>query len=749
MEYPADCPITAAPTEDGDLPDNQNAARRPIIIYLCGLLSFWGILTLAACNLSDLEESVEGFVKAPQFDAISVSYPTTERDSTIVDHYFGYTIADSYRWLEQDATERVTAWTKAQHALLGSFMSKVPFYEAIDDYLKELSTYYRRGIPSYHGEHYYFTYNPGGWTRDALVRAASLNDSVTIVLNPNTWEVGPSFQLGKYDFSSDGRFLVYEQQHIQTGESSLKVVDLQESLAFDDELLVRGVNTLCWHGDGFYYTTFASPASNRPQLFHRLYYHRLGHPQAEDELIFADQRYPEGRITAYVDTTSNHLILEVKGDGSGNAAYFRPLDSADPSFNPLTEGSDYRFEWAGGTANHLYFLTDRGADKGKLIRISTLQPEAAYWETVIPERGDVIGSVWRLADQWIVDYWRDATSHVLLFSTSGQELRRLHLPEPGTLTGFSQGRNPQELFFGFTSYVRPQTVYRLDAKNYRSALLYSSHPSFSAKDYSMKQEWVTAYDNTPIPIFILYRKGLTLSQPRFTLLLNAQHQQQVQMPQWNASGHHLIPAVLQQGGVVVVANARGSTGFGRRWQNGGRRLQQQQRIDDLQAVAEYLREQDFVEDSRLAVFGSGVGATLVAATLNQRPDLFAAATIENGWYDLLRYHHFLGAVPAQAHFGTVRDSLQNDRLLGCSPLQNVLPNNFPATLLLTSSHSGQGVPLHSRKFAAELQYQQKGTGPILLFGTNAEQSRSNGQQENASAAILSFLFYQTKTHWSK
>ncbi len=747
MENPADCPSSQTSTSSGRLPVACHWFSKPQLAYTLWLLFLYGVMALTACDLSDLEDSVEGLVQSPQFDPIAVSYPPTPRDSAVVDDYYGYTIADNYRWLEQDTAEQVLAWSSDQNKLTKEYLSKVPFYDAVRERLDQLKAYYRRGIPSYHGDHYYFTYNSGDWPRDALARTKGLTDSVTIVLNPNSWEEGTAFELGKYAFSADGRYLVYEQHHKLTGESKLKVVDLEESLALSDELRVRGVSTLRWHRTGFYYTSYPSPDDGRPQLFHRLYYHQLGTPQREDELVFADYRNPERRIMAFPDTNTNSLVLEIRGDGPGNAAYYRPLDSDDPSFVPLIENLDYRFEWAGGSSEHLHFVTDLGADKSRLIKVNKEQPQRSYWETIIPERGDLMGKVWRYADQWIVDYWRDATSHVLLFSTTGQEQRRLHLPEPGTITAFSAGKTSQELFFGFTSYLRPETVYRLDAGSYRSALLYSPHPSFTAEKYTLRQEWVTAYDNTPIPIFILHQKENPLSQPKFTLLVNAQHEQDAQMPHWNATGHYLIPAVLEQGGVVVVANLRGSSGFGRRWQNSGRLTQQQQSLDDLQAVAEYLREQQFVVADRLGVYSTGVGATLVGATLNQRPDLFAATAIEDGWYDLLRYQLFAGAVPKLAQFGSVRDSIQNDHLLSYSPLQNVLPNNFPATLVVASQNSTQGVPLHSRKLAAELQGQQKGAGPILLYTRPSNTQAGADKQVNTGAAILSFLFYQTKTNW--
>lgn len=745
MEYPADCSPSSTPPECVRSALSTRTVtplfRMVPLSYVC-LLS---LFVLSGCEFSDLEEAVEGLGQTQRFDPIELTYPNTFRDTAVLDDYFGYTISDHYRWLEVDQSQSVVDWSTKQNALTQHYLQQVPFTNSISQRLGQLATYYRRGTPTYHAGYYYFKYNPGDWPQDALARAEQLTDSVTIVLNPNTWAAGPNYELGRYAFSADGRFLTYEQQHPNKEESTLRLVDLLESEALEDEIRVWGLSTLSWYKGGFYYTTFPGPSSGSPQQFHRLFYHQLGARQTQDELVFADHRFPERRITAYPDTLSQSLVLELRGDGPGNAAYFRPLDSEDPSFIPLTENLDYRFEWAGGTSQHLHFVTDLDADKGRLIKVNKTQPEPLYWEDVIAERGDVIGAVWHYANQWIVDYWRDATSHVLLFSEQGRELRRLHLPEPGTITEFSTGKSAQELFFGFTTYLRPETVYRLDADTYRSALLYSPHPNFKAEDYLLRQEWVTAYDDTPLPVFILHRKDLPMTQPQLTLLVNTQNQKQAQLPHWNATGSLLIPAVLEQGGVVVLANLRGSTGFGRSWQRDGRRTLQQQALDDLQAVGEYLREQSYVSPERLAVYGYGVGATLATATLNQRPDLFTAAVAENGWYDLLNYHQFPGSLAYQDQFGTVRDSLECDHVLSYSPLHNAVPNKFPATLLLSSGNSAPAVPLHSRKLAAELQAQQKGQAPILWYSGSGEDAEA--KENTRAAAILAFLVYQTKTTW--
>ena len=711
-------------------------------IFLCGIFCL-----ASGCEEASLENLVGGQTEVFSFDTIEVTYPNTLRDGAVADRYFGYPVSDPYRWLESDTSAQVRKWVVAQQNTTTNYIDEVPFRVAIAKRLQELQTYRRAGLPSFHGEHYYYLYNKGSWAEDVLARSIGLKDSITVVLNPNSWDVGTNYRLGHYAFSLDGRYLAYEQQAKNGQHSIIRVVDLEERTSLPDSLQVEGLTTLDWYGDGFFYTTFPKGPPSAPRLFHRLYFHRLGTAQRTDDLVFTDYRDPERRITAYTDTASQCLVLEVRGNGMGNAVYFRSLKSDDPSFTPIEESLDYRFEWAGGTADHLYFVTDYRANQGKLLKVSIEQPAPGFWEEHIPQGEDEMLGSWRMGNHWIVKYLRDATHNVVLYDSLGERVRRMHLPEPGSFTGLSAGKSPSELFFGVSSFFRPETVYRLDLERYRSALVYNAVPDFKGADYQLSLQWISSYDDTNLPILLLHKKSLNLAEPHPTLLIGAGKEGEPLVPNWNPTGHFLIPAALEQGMVVAVANLRGSYGFGRNWRQEGRLRQQQTRLDDLQAVAEYLREQPFVAAERLAVYGAGQGGTLVAATLNQRPDLFSVVIAENGWYDMLRYHQFRGAVPQLPVFGSSLDSLQADHLLSYSPLHNAAPSKFPATLLLSNPYNSSGVPLHSRKLAAELQYQQRGYQPTLLYTKSVDQSMEQTKADSWGVAALSFLFYQTQTVW--
>lgn len=748
MKYQVNDQLCATP-----MPGNT-----PTITTKCSLLVFFSslkyflsmlplLLLTTACGLDQIEEAV-GLGTEVSFDTIALSYPATATNTDVVDQYFGYTVADPYRWLENGQDERVRTWSAAQQQNTDQYLQQIPFRAAITEELNQLSAFQQYGLPQYQGQFYYLRYNDGSWPKPVLARVQQFTDSVTVVLNPNTWPAGATYELGAFAFSADGRYLVYEQRPVQGEESILRIVDVQDRTRFEDAVQVRGLTSLNWHEQGFYYTTYPEPAAGKPQSFHQLRFHALGTHAGKDELVFADYRNPESRITAFVDTTSHQLVLEVEGQGLGNAAYFRALDSDDPSFTPLVEHQDYRFRFAGGSATDLYFVTDLQADNGRLIKVKIDQPERRYWEDLLAEQQtDVLQEAWYFSGQWMVHYLRDATSFVLLLDENGQETRRVFMPESGTLAGVSRGKHSQELFFSFTSFLRPPTIYRLDLNQYRSALLYAPHPGFKAEDYQMQLKWVRAYDDVSIPVFLLHRKDLVVSEGHFTLLLAAGSDANPLVPAWNPTGQMLVPAILAQGGVVAVANVRGSNGFGRQWRNAGILERAQKRLDDVQAVAEYLREQSYVDPNKLTAYGAGAGATLVMASLNQRPDLFTAVAAESGWYDLLRYHQFPGAAEQYASFGTSQDSLQNDHLLSYSPLHNVVPSKFPATFLLAPKVTEGGVPLHARKLAAAMQAQQVGAAPILLAQDAADEAEVTTNDNTFGADLLSFLFYQTKTTW--
>ncbi|MEL6656885.1 MAG: prolyl oligopeptidase family serine peptidase [Bacteroidota bacterium] len=743
VEHSPCAPPNVAPVE-------STIETPPFSILLCTPSHFFCFFALAvlcfgsSCEGELLERFTESPVNVPSFDTIALTYPTTLRDESIADTYFGYPVVDSYRWLESDTTTKVRSWAADQQRLSNNYLQEVPFRAAIAERLQALGSFRKSGLPSFQGSHYYYRYNNGSWAENVLVRARSLKDSITIVLNPNTWSAGGDYTLGRYAFSEDGRYLAYEQQAKDGYSSVIRIVDLQEQTALPDKLEVRGLTSLDWYGDGFYYTSFPTGSPTEPQLFHQLFFHRLGATQVRDELVFADYRTPDRRIIAFADTASQCLVLEVRGNGYGNAVYFRPLNSEDPSFTPIVESLDDRFEWAGGTKDHLYFVTDYEAKQGRLLKVSIAQPGSGYWEDHIAGGADDMLAGWRRGNHWVIQYLRDAAHNVVLYDSLGEQVRRIHLPERGSFTGLSTGKSQQELYFGVSSFLRPETVYRLDLDRYRSALVFSAEPSLKAEEYQLSLKWAPSYDDdTSLPVFLLHQNNLDLTKPHPTLLLAAGPTGDPLVPEWNLSGHLLIPAAIEQGMIVAVANIRGSSGFGRSWKQAGLLRQQQTRLDDLQALAEYLLSQPFVAREKLAVYGAGQAGTLVAATLNQRPDLFAVAIAENGWYDLLRYQNFRGSVPQLPVFGTSQDSLQTNHLLSYSPIHNTLPNKFPASLLLYDPATSVGVPLHSRKLAAELQYQQRGPAPILLYRADEDQP----DKHPLGVAALSFLFYQTQTLW--
>ncbi|MEM1216155.1 MAG: S9 family peptidase, partial [Bacteroidota bacterium] len=493
------------------------------------------------------------------FDALDFQYPRSLRDSTVVDDFFGRKVADPYRWLEGDTTQAVSRWVDAQQGATEAYLTQIPYRSSIAKRLGQLWDFARFGIPEYHGEYYYLFHNDGQQNQDALYRVRTLKDDLELVLDPNTWSADGTRALGRYQFSPAGDFLAYQVSEGGSDWQQIRVLDLKTGQHLDERL--RGVkfSNIAWAGRGFYYSRYPGDDNDlsRSNTFHQLYYHRLGTPQSEDQLVYADRAHPQRNVYAQTDSAGHWLVLSATESTSGNALYFRDLRDADPSFVPVVDNFDHDYVFVGKNGSSLLFLTNDEADNWRLIQVSTQQPERGYWEEIIPQRSEVLQEVKQVGDRLLAKYLRNATSHVVIFDLEGKEIKQVRLPELGTLTGFRRGKDTQEVFFGFTSFTRPETVYRLRLDDYRTALFRQPETAFRADDYQTKQVWVKSADGTEVPVFLIARKGVTLNTPRPTLLYGYGGFDISIVPKWNLTRLLLVPGVLENGGVVAVANLRG------------------------------------------------------------------------------------------------------------------------------------------------------------------------------------------------
>ncbi len=688
---------------------------------------------------------------ALKFDNISIQYPASYRDTMITDDFHGKKVTDAYRWLEDENLESTKAWVKNQNLVTYGYLDQIPYRDAIETRLEEIWDYERYSPLIRKGENYYFFRNDGLQNQAVLYAQKGLNGEASVVLDPNRFSIDGTSSLGEYAFSKDGRYLAYQVSEGGSDWRTIQIKDLQSGANLSDVIRWVKFSGISWYKDGFYYSRYPEPLNGEDlsgkNEFHQVYYHKIATPQSQDEAVFMDRSHSQRNFGAETTEDERFLILSMTESTSGNALYFRDLNSDSYEFTPVVETFDADFELVDNQGEHLLVLTNHKAPNKRLVRISVHNPEEGYWEDVIAEGTDVLESVHVFNNKLLALYLHNASSQMKIFEINGREVWEIELPGIGTVTDIKGGKEDSLAYYAFTSFVQPTSIYQLDLDKLSSQVYRSPKLKFEPGDYETKQVWYNSYDGTKIPMFIIHKKGLQKDGRRPSLLYGYGGFDIPVKPIFNRTRLNMFPIILENGGVCAVANIRGGGEFGKKWHEAGTKDKKQNVFDDFQAAAEYLIEQKYTSSEKLAIYGRSNGGLLVGACLTQRPDLYAVALPAVGVLDMLRYHKFTIGWAWATDYGRSDDSKAFDYLISYSPLHNVVPDRYPATLVTTADHDDRVVPAHSFKFSSELQYNQRSGKPVLIridtsAGHGAGKPTSKAIEE--AADVLAFLFYNIK-----
>lgn len=727
-----------------------------LICLSLSLFSCESIMTNVKNSQSDTSKS-EMINQKPtklDFEAISVSYPTTPQDSTISDNYFGKTVADPFRWLEDDNAPNTKKWVKTQNRTTFTYLDQIPYREAIEERMKTLWNYQRVSLPFKEGDSYFLFKNDGLQGQDVLYRMADLKEEGEVVLNPNDFSQDGTASLGSYSFSKSGQYLAYQISEGGSDWRTVKVKDLNTGKVLEDEVNWVKFSGMAWAGDGFYYSRYPEPsegdALSGSNEFHQVFYHTLGTPQSEDQLIFADRS--NGRRGFWAETTHDEqfVILGIWESTSGNAIHFKKQNEAGGSFTPIYPKIEDDFNLVDNDGDRLLILTNHDAPNNRLIAVSTKNPEKGYWEEIIPETDDVLQRVDLLGNKLVATYIHNASSMVKLFDLKGKEIGEIELPSIGKVEDWSGKRTEDMAFFTFSSLTRPTSVYQVDLSTGKVSLFSAPEIDFDSEQYVTEQVWFESYDKTRVPMFVTHKKGLKLDGKRPTLLYGYGGFDISILPMFNTTRLNLALAFLENDGVFAIANIRGGGEFGKAWHKAGTQSKKQNVFNDFQAAAEHLIAQRYTSSDKLAIYGRSNGGLLIGACMTQRPDLYAVALPAVGVLDMLRYQHFTIGHAWASDYGLSEEEAGFDYLYSYSPLHNVEEAAYPATMVTTADHDDRVVPAHSFKFAAELQRRQQGKNPVLIrIDTSAGHGagKPTSKKIEEAADILAFTFWNMKEEW--
>jgi len=653
-------------------------------------------------------------------ESIIVNYPVTAKVDT-VDTYFGTEVKDPYRWLEDDRSPETEAWVKDQNKTTFGYLEKIPFRNDLKNRLEKLWNYEKLGSPFKKGNYTYFYKNDGLQNQYVVYRAKG-DEEPEVFLDPNTFSEDGTTSLAGLSFTKDGSLAAYL---ISEGGSDWRkaiILNAETKEVVEDTLIDIKFSGLSWKGnDGFYYSSYDKPKGSELSAKtdqHKVYYHKLGTPQKNDELIFGGTPTEKHRyIGASVTEDNKYLLISASVSTSGNKLFIRNLEDPNGLLIPMVEDTESDNYVIDNVGSKLYIVTNRNAPNKKIVTVDASNPEAKNWVDFIPETENVLNPNTG-GGYFFAEYMVDAISKVFQYDYEGKLIREVALPGIGSVGGFGGEKEDKELYFSFTNYNTPGSTFKYNVESGTYELYWKPNIDFNPENYTSEQVFYSSKDGTKVPMIITYKKGTELNGKNPTILY-AYGGFNVSLTPSFSIGNAVW---MEQGGIYAVPNLRGGGEYGKKWHDAGIKTKKQNVFDDFIAAAEYLVDNNYTSKEYLAIRGGSNGGLLVGATMTQRPDLMQVALPAVGVMDMLRYHTFTAGAGWAYDYGTAEDSDEMFQYLkGYSPVHNVKAGTaYPATLVTTGDHDDRVVPAHSFKFAAELQEKQAGSNPTLIrIETNA------------------------------
>ncbi len=673
----------------------------------------------------------------------ALTYPITEKGD-VVDDYFGTKVPDPYRWLEDDKAENVANWVETQNTVTFGYLEQVPFRDKIRSRLTEIYNYPRYSAPFRVGEYYFYMKNDGLQNQSVIYIQKGLDGEPRVFLDPNTLSPDGTTRAFLTGFSNDDRYACYSRSEAGSDWTEMRIMEVETARELEDRIQWTKFGGATWQGNGFYYSGFEKPeegkeltAANENQ---KIFYHKLGTPQSEDFVIYEDPANPRRYYRAAVTEDERFLFLMISEGTRGNELHFKDLTAKKAEFMPLVQGFEYDTFVVDNLEDKLILMTNMDAPNRKLVFVDAKRPAIENWTVLIPEKSEVMTSASVVGGKIFASYLKDASTHIFQHDLAGEMEKEIELPALGSAGGFGGKKEDTLVFYTFTSFTYPPTIYKYDIPTGKSEVFRRTEVKFDPDAFEARQVFYPSKDGTMIPMFIVHKKDLVLDGKRPTYLYGYGGFNASSTPNFNVSNIIL----LENDGVYAMANLRGGGEYGEAWHKAGMLEKKQNVFDDFIAGAEYLIRERYTSSEKLAIAGASNGGLLVGACMTQRPELYKVAFPAVGVMDMLRFHKFTVGWGWVVEYGSSDDPEQFKYLYAYSPLHNIKDGVcYPATLVTTADHDDRVVPAHSFKFAATLQEKQSCRNPALI----RIETRSGHGASNITKAIeqltdvWSFMFF--------
>lgn len=645
-------------------------------------------------------------------------YPEAPADGT-VDEYFGVVVDDNFHPLENDTSAETLAWVEAERKLTEQYLSEIPFRGKVRERLNKLADYKKNGTP-FKGKdgRYYFYENSGLQNQSVLYRSDKPDGEGAVFLDPNTLSDDGTVALTGISMSPDGKYMAYTISRSGSDWTEIYVLDAETGELLDDHIEWAKFTGATWDNDGFYYSAYPRPEAGKEfsnaNENHTIYYHKIGTSQSSDKVVYADRQHPLYFFSPSLLDNERYLLVYGSGQGNGSSVIYKDLQAKNPQWITIEPSQDYEISVVDIKDGKAYILTNYNAPKYRVVTADLENPAKENWVDFIPEGNAVLTGINKVGpDKFIVTTEHDAADYAALYGSDGVKIRDIEFPTLGS-AGFSTNDDDEEVFYSFTSFLYPGSIFTYDVNTGESKPFKSNEiEGFNPEDYVTEQVFYTSKDGTKVPMFLTYKKGLEKNGKNPALLYG-----------YGGFNISLTPTFspyrllwLENGGIYAMANLRGGSEYGEEWHQAGTKMNKQNVFDDFIAAGEYLVNEGWTSPDYLAINGGSNGGLLVGATVNQRPDLFKVAIPQVGVMDMMRYHLFTIGWNWASDYGRSDDSAEMaNYLLNYSPLHNIKNDGtpYPAIMVTTADHDDRVVPAHSFKYAAQLQASDTGNAPKII-----------------------------------
>lgn len=668
---------------------------------------------LASCGSPDATQNADSATPA-----VPMQYPTTAKTNAARD-YHGTQVSDPYAWLEDDQSAETASWVDAQNKVTYGYLHNLPGRETLAKRYEQMLNYEKVGQPYKVGEYYFLYKNSGLQNQSVIYYRKGLGGEDQVFIDPNTLSEDGTTSINLSGASKDHKHMVISRSEAGSDWTELEVIDIATNTPTGDLIKFTKFGGASWYKDGFFYSRYPEPeagaelsASNE---FHMVYYHKLGTPQGKDKLVYRDDANPNHYHWASVTEDERYVVLYKSTGTDGFETHFKRTDNLDGPWNTLQSGFANKTTVVGAVDSGDTFLvvTDVDAPKYRMVKTSASNPTPSMWTEVIPEREHLLEGVSQAGGKLIATYLENACNAVYMMNEDGSGVTPLELPDgTGSAGGFGGNKDDRFVYYSFSSFTYPNSVYELNLQTGESNLFYAPELAFDPSEFESRQVFYTSKDGTQVPVFLVHKRGLEMDGKRPTLLYGYGGFNVSLSPSFSVSNLLL----LEQGGVYALANLRGGGEYGEEWHQAGMLDRKQNVFDDFIACAEGVIAAGITDSDHLAIRGGSNGGLLVGACMTQRPELFQVAFPAVGVMDMLKYHEFTvghGWIP---EYGCADSSkTEFDYLCAYSPYHNITPGTaYPATMVTTADHDDRVVPAHSFKFAARLQEYHNGDAPVLI-----------------------------------